>query len=76
MVKDIDPRFHIGTGTLSPNVTGMFLNLINITQGALATQRQGADIKVTKIIFKCYVANADDSNVVRLILFHDKQPYG
>ena len=61
---------------MNPNVTGTFINLINITQGALATQRQGADIKVTKIVFKCYVANSDASNVVRLILFHDKQPYG
>jgi len=37
MVKEIDPRFHIGTGTMNPNVTGTFINLINITQGALAT---------------------------------------
>jgi hypothetical protein len=37
LVKEIDPRFHLGNGTMTPNVTGTFVNLINITQGALAT---------------------------------------
>jgi len=37
LVREIDPRFHLGTGTMNPNTSGAFLTLINLTQGALAT---------------------------------------
>lgn len=31
MIKEIDPRFHLGNGTMTPGSSGAIINMVNIT---------------------------------------------